>query len=120
MRGSDPAVDRFDLHVVACILSLAFWETIEGEKPLSATTGLEPAALTGVMDSFFPDSAYIFPTIEDIAVERGADEACLLDLLSNCASDHAPLQKLLAAMIARRAQSRTICGRISACATGAN
>jgi nitrogen fixation protein NifQ len=36
---------------------------------------------------------------------RGADEACLLDLLTQCASERSAFQTRLAAMIARRAQS---------------
>jgi nitrogen fixation protein NifQ len=105
MRGADPTADPFDVHVIACIVTLAFWESAVLNKPLTATTGLEPGDLAAVIAAFFPSALYLFPSADDVAVTRSADEDCLLDLLCQCATDGSPLQARLAAMIARRAQS---------------
>ena len=46
MRGSQrDSADGFDIHVVACILTLAFREAVDEQRPLSATTGHEPVEL---------------------------------------------------------------------------
>ena len=58
-----------------------------------------------MIDGFFPSAAYLFPQASDAPVVRSPDEACLLDLLSQCATDGSEFQMRLAAMIARRAQS---------------
>lgn len=105
MRGSNPSADPFDVHVIACIFTLAFWEAIAQNRPLTATTGLEPGDLAAVIGDVFPAAIYLFPSVASVAVTRTADEDCLLDLLNQCASDASPLQSRLAAMIARRSQS---------------
>jgi nitrogen fixation protein NifQ len=58
-----------------------------------------------MMDDLFPHAADIFPPEPDAPLIRSADEACLLDLLNQCASDGSTFPARLAAMIARRAQS---------------
>jgi nitrogen fixation protein NifQ len=104
--GSAPdAADSFDIHVTACIFALAFREAVAEQRPLSATTGLDPAELTPVIDDFFPHAAGMFLPEKDAPLIRNADEACLLDLLDHCATDGSTFQARLAAMIARRAQS---------------
>lgn len=105
MRGSNQSADPFDVHVIACIFTLAFWEAVSQKKPLTETTGLEPEDLTAVIQDVFPAALYLFPTVAQVAVTRSADEDCLLDLLGRCATDGTPLQSRLTAMIARRAQS---------------
>jgi nitrogen fixation protein NifQ len=95
----------FDRHVVACIFALAIGESLAGQQSLSVTTGLGAAELALSIDHFFPHAAHLLPLETDATVEHSADEACLLDLLTQCASDGTPLQVRLAAMIARRAQS---------------
>jgi len=105
MRGCrHDSADGFDIHVVACILALAFWESIDEQRPLSATTGLEPAELRRLVAAVFPDAVYFFPEITEHPVERSADEECLRDLLATCATHQSAWQRMLAAMIARRAQ----------------
>jgi len=105
MRGSNPSADPFDVHVIACIVTLAFWDSVSQQKSLTATTGLEPCDLATVIDDFFPSAQYLFPSADEATVTRSVDEDCLLDLLGQCATDGSPLQSRLAAMIARRAQS---------------
>ena len=103
VRGSDPDTpDGFDVHVATCIIALAVAEASSARLPLSATTGLDPADLAGVIEACFPHAAYL---TADQPVVRGADEECLLDLLTQCASEKSVFQTRLAAMIARRAQS---------------
>jgi nitrogen fixation protein NifQ len=99
----DPdTAEGFDRHIVACIFSLAIEEAALHNRPLSATTGLDPADLAIVVAEFFPHATHL---TAEAPVVRGADEACLLDLLSHCATDGTEFQRRLAAMIARRAQS---------------
>jgi len=104
--GSDPnAADAFDIHVTACIFALAFWESVSGQRSLADTTGLEPVDLGDLIDTIFPEAAYLFPSVPDRAPVRSADEECLLDLLTQCTSSGSPFEKRLARMLARRAQS---------------
>jgi nitrogen fixation protein NifQ len=99
----DPdTAEGFDRHIVACIFSLAIEEAALHNQPLSATTGLDPADLAIIVAEFFPHAKHL---TAEAPVVRGADEACLLDLLSHCATDGTEFQRRLAAMIARRAQS---------------
>ncbi len=106
IRGSDPTTaDPFDIHITACIISIAFWDGMSRQQPLAVSTGLDPADLAAVIDGFFADAAYLFPQAPDATVVRSQDEACLLDLLSHCATDGSEFQLRLAGMIARRAQS---------------
>jgi nitrogen fixation protein NifQ len=104
MYCSDPD-DRFDHHVVACILALAAWEASAEDKSLAATTGLDPTDLTTLIDGLFPHAVHLFAPNLHAPPLRSTDEACLLDLLVQCATDDTAFQVWLAAMIARRAQS---------------
>ena len=98
----DTMEEDFDRHVVSCIVALAIEEAAASGSPLTATTGLEPVDLALTIGTFFPHVAHL---TSDAPVVRSADEACLLDLLSQCATNATPFQIRLAAMIARRAQS---------------
>ena len=107
MAGRDAdAPEHFDLHVLASILALA----IEEGAGLAAGAGLSPGESAELAARFFPHSAAWLAALAKGAVAgegvtRGEDEACLRDLLATCASEHSRLQALLAAMIARLAQS---------------
>lgn len=94
--------EGFDVHVTASIFALAVAEASVGERSLSATTGFDRTGLTEVIDRCFPHAAHLGT---GASVVRGADEACLLDLLTQCTTDGTNFQTLLAAMVARRAQS---------------
>lgn len=105
-QGCDAArVDPFDHHVTACIFALALGEARAENQPLAVTTGLNPADLAAVIRGYFPHTADLFSPEPDAPLIRGADEACLLDLLSRCTTNGSVFQTYLAAMIARRAQS---------------
>ena len=106
IRGSAPdAADPFDIHVTACILSLAFWEAATEDRPMTETTGLDPVDLADIIETIFPQAVYLFPSFPETAPARSADEDCLVDLLSQCVTQGTPFQMRLARMVARRAQS---------------
>jgi nitrogen fixation protein NifQ len=105
IRGSNPDADSFDVHVAACIFTLAFWEAVSQKTSLTETVGLEPGDLAKVINHLFPHAVDLFPSVPDVPVARSVDEVCLLDLLSQCSTDGAGQQTQLAMMIARRAQS---------------
>ena len=103
--GADPDADaHFDLHVIACIFALGFAEARAGQETLTARVGLDPVDLGVVVDRFFPHAAAWLFSIPSTDVMRGPDEACLVDLLSQCATDGSEFEVRLAAMVARRAQ----------------
>jgi nitrogen fixation protein NifQ len=103
ISGSDPdAADLFDIHVTACILALAFWEAVMGQRSMADTTGLDPVDLAEVIDTMFPQAAYLFPSFAEVPPVRGADEDCLLDLLNQCASEDSAFQMWLARMVMTR------------------
>jgi nitrogen fixation protein NifQ len=99
-----PCCDEFDAHVAASILAISAAEAAAQAQPETAAAGLSAEQYGTLVREFFPNAAAgrLFALSE--AVERPADEACLLDLLGNCTTAREPFQALLAAMIARRAQ----------------
>jgi nitrogen fixation protein NifQ len=105
MRGRPEGADEFDAHVLACILTLAFWEFVAEQRPVTVGTGLPADALAALVAQWFPGAAYLLPTLPEGSVARSADEACLFDLLGQCTTGRTALQATLAAMVARRAQS---------------
>jgi nitrogen fixation protein NifQ len=102
--GGD-AVD-FDTHVVASVLAICILETRRGEAgSLTEATGLNADQLIDLAQTRLPNLA------EEIARAAGsaeraaaADEACLIELLAQCAADRGRLGTCLSRMIARRAQ----------------
>ena len=106
VRRSVPnAADAFDVHVVACIIAIAFSEGCDGQRALTETTGLDPAELVSIVQELFPQATYLLPSLPEVAPDRSPDEDCLLDLLRQCASESSPFQQLLAKMVARRDES---------------
>jgi nitrogen fixation protein NifQ len=104
MDARTPGCDEFDAHVAASILAISSAEASAFSQPGTAAAGLEAAQFGALIAGFFPKATAwrLFASSE--SVERSADEACLLDLLEHCTTGREPLQALLAAMIARRAQ----------------
>jgi nitrogen fixation protein NifQ len=103
--GPAGACDRFDAHVVASILSLALVEAADSGCSVAFAVGLEPMALTDLVDEMFPHARGAFEkrmTAEPLTVAE--DEACLRDLLVRCSTQGGPLEEKLASMVARRAQ----------------
>jgi nitrogen fixation protein NifQ len=104
MEARAPGCDEFDAHVAASILAISSAEAAALAQPESAAAGLSAEQFGALVRDFFPKAVAwrLFALSE--AVERAADEACLLDLLGSCTTEREPFQALLAAMIARRAQ----------------
>ncbi len=104
MGARSPEIDEFDAHVVASILAISFGEAVGEGHSITSATGLSSEQLnTLVTEAFRGVAPWRFgaPAGE---VERSADEACLLDLLTSCSTSRTIFQVRLAAMIARRAQ----------------
>jgi len=96
--------DTFDAHVLASILAISAGEATADGLPHAAVAGLTGEQFGTLVKEFFPKAAAWRLFALDSAVERTADEACLLDLLERCTTSQAPFERLLAAMIAKRAQ----------------
>lgn len=98
-RGS---CDPFDLHVVACILSLAWDEAMAEGGSLPKGLGLDGDAAAGLITRLFPDA---FPTLAPLVPGPAVladDEMAVRDLLWMYADGGTALQRCLSAMIARR------------------
>lgn len=99
------AVD-FDTHVFASVLALAWIEVARGEAAsLAQATGLGPSDLADLVAARFPGLANeLAPLFAPAACDPAADEACLIELLRQCAADRTVLGVWLARLLARRAQ----------------
>ncbi len=105
MHARSLECDAFDAHVAASIVAIAFCEANKEGVPFSDAAGLGSAELHDLLARFFPAArAHLELTQARHAVERTADEDCLLDLLQRCTTSGAAFETRLAAMIARRAQ----------------
>lgn len=99
------ACDEFDAHIVASILAISFREAAADGRTLTSATGLLPDRLGALIQEFFPKAAsWRLFAKGAAAVERSADEVCLLDLLQICTTSGTDFEAQLAAMIAKRAQ----------------
>ena len=104
MEARSPEFATFDAHVAASILSISFGEAVAEGHALTSATGLPPEQLNELVAQVFPNAApWSFLALAG-EVERSADEACLVDLLTRCATSRTVFEARLAAMIARRAQ----------------
>ncbi len=104
MEARVPGTDEFDAHAVASILAISSDEAGAFAQPQTATAGLSAAQFGALVAEFFPKATAWRLFALDAAVERSADEACLLDLLERCTTSRTAFEALLAAMIARRSQ----------------
>jgi nitrogen fixation protein NifQ len=104
MEARTPGCDEFDAHVAASILAISAGEAAPGSQPETAAAGLSAAQFGALIKEFFAKATAWRLFALSKAVTRTADEACLLDLLERCTTAREPLQALLAAAIARRAQ----------------
>ena len=73
-------------------------------RSIPSATGLFSDALNDLVAEAFPGVAPWRFGAPAGGVERSADEACLLDLLTSCSTSRTVFQARLAAMIARRSQ----------------
>ncbi len=104
MEACFPGCEEFDAHVLASILAISSAEAAEFAQPETATAGLTAAQFGALIAEFFPKATAWRLFALNESVERSADEACLLDLLERCTTSRTPLEAVIAAMIARRAQ----------------
>ncbi len=104
MAARADACDAFDAHVVASIVAIAFSESDGQPGTLAAAVGLDGDELCELLAQFFPGANVLAKIAGGGAVERGADEECLFDLLQRGATSRTQFEARLAAMIARRAQ----------------
>lgn len=107
VAGACPAADcdGFDIHVLASILALAAGEAGPGGC-IAWRAGLDNAELAALAGAIFPHAtAILVPAgASDGPVPRTEDEDVLFDLLWRGSTAATPLQRRLAAMLARRAQ----------------
>ena len=103
VAGATPEADPFDIHVLACILTIGADESREASRPLTEAVGLQPDELAALLERYFPDAEMPAARPPD-TIERAPDEICVLDLLCQAATSGALAEQWLAPMIARRAQ----------------
>ena len=103
MGARAPDIDEFDAHVVASILAISFSEAATEGGSLQNATGLAQGDLNELVAEVFPKAAS-WRFLGGAKVERSADERCLVDLLTACATSRTKFEARLAVMMARRAQ----------------
>ena len=97
------AYEAFDLHTVASILALAINEADGGERRIADGIGLEGPALSDLISGMFPDATAFFENARGegrLLIDE--EEQSLRDILGMFSSGASPLERPLAAMIARR------------------
>ena len=92
--------ESFAVHVLASILALSAAEAAAQNRPLGEAAGYDDAPT--VLLQWFPHATAMLSGGGPLT--RGPDEAALLDLLNRGASTGSEYERLLAGMIARRAQ----------------
>ena len=96
----------FDIHIVASILALAISEAAGGGPALGEGTGLGRGELAVLAPEMFPAaSSALMAMAGNTAPVIDDEEQSLRDILMMYAAGTSPLQRLLAAMIARRCKS---------------
>jgi nitrogen fixation protein NifQ len=112
IAGGAANCDPFDLHLLASILAMAAAgaESAPDHCTLASALGLQPAELSALMKSAFPQAAALFtPGSASPGVVTAEarllpdDERCLRDLLLRSTTRRAPFQLTLATLIASRA-----------------
>lgn len=95
--------DAFDIHVAASILALALTEAKENGRSVCDGVGLDGAVLQALIARMFPGAAAAFgDAAKDARVTIDGEEQFIRDILWMYSSNASPLQRWLAAMIARR------------------
>lgn len=104
VESSDhPECDAFDIHVAASILALALTEAKQSGRSVCDGVGLDGATLQALIARMFPGAAAAFgDAAKDAAVTIDGEEQSLREILWMYSSNASPLQRELAAMIARR------------------
>jgi nitrogen fixation protein NifQ len=95
--------DEFDIHVVAAILSLAIAEAGDGRRTIADGVGLDRHALLALSVETFPGAVpRLERAIGDLTGVVDSEEQSLRDIMGMYATGASPLERYLAAMIARR------------------
>jgi nitrogen fixation protein NifQ len=103
-QGTGGECDRFDVHILASILSIALIQAGEHGLPLSDVIGLGGREIVGLVGAMLPGALSRFETMADLPPpEADENQSMLRDLLRRGTSDGSEWQDGLAAMIARRA-----------------
>lgn len=101
---ASPVCEQFDVHVVACALSVAIDEARQGQSVCEAL-GLTPDELAELSSQFFPHASSAYGELDPASSPTFADEELRLQhLLADGSTERSRLQKLLACIVARRAQ----------------
>lgn len=96
--------DSFDAHVVASIVALALFESRAEGRTLLEGVGLDEADFLRMIENLFAHAALPLAELaKGSAPSVAEEEACLRDLLERCSTKRSAFEKLLAAMVARRA-----------------
>ena len=95
--------DGFDAHVLASVLAIS---ARAGRRCDAAYSGSRPdrRAIRRARAGLLPEGCRLEALCSRCGRRRAADEACLLDLLETCTTSQTPFERLLASMIAKRAQ----------------
>lgn len=95
--------DAFDIHVAASILALALAEAKQDGCSVCDGVGLDGAALQALIAGMFPAASATFEgAANDARLTIDNEEQSIRDILWMYSSNASPLQRCLAAMIARR------------------
>lgn len=95
--------DAFDIHVAASILALALAEAKQDGRSVCDGVGLDGTALQALIAGMFPAASATFEgAAKDARLTIDNEEQSIRDLLWMYSSNASPLQRCLAAMIARR------------------
>jgi nitrogen fixation protein NifQ len=103
VAASASSADPFDIHVVASIFAIALDERRETGAAFGERCGLGGAALGALCAEMFPAAAPVLLQLAGgVAPAVDAEERSVHDILLLYASCRSPLERPLAAMIARR------------------
>ncbi|HXP91201.1 MAG TPA: nitrogen fixation protein NifQ [Fibrobacteria bacterium] len=105
VAGRNPVQDAFDVHVLACVLTLACAEARELGCGLCERLGLEPAEVDVLQTRIFSKIEFPAVLVPDLAAVS-PEETCLRQLLERFATPHSWLSKRLVPVVARRAVQR--------------
>lgn len=95
--------DAFDIHIAASILALALAEAKQDGHSVCDGVGLDGAALQALIAGMFPAASAAFEgAANDARLTIDNEEQSIRDILWMYSSNASPLQRCLAAMIARR------------------
>ncbi len=100
---TDGAFDRFDAHVLACIVTVGAAES-NGDRSLVQALGVSGRVLRTQIETYFPGKMELLEAFGlDGEIAVGEDEKCLRELLLRSRTSPENLSTLLSTLVARRA-----------------